>query len=405
MADATTSRGWMVPVWGLFAAAYAVVTAELIIAGLLPNIASDLKVDIPTAGLLITGYALGVAILGPILALATATLPRRALLLALLAIFIVGNCICAVSGSYWMLLAARLVLACCHGLFFGVAMVMASRLAPEGRQTTAISVVVAGTALAQILGVPIGTAIGEAFGWRTTFWVIAVLGAVALLVLLVLIPRTADPARGKDDFRAELAAARRPVVLLSYLNVTLFMTGVFTLFAYVVPLMTRLSGVPESLVPWVLFGMGFLGFFGNLAGGRLGDWKPQATMIGILAFIIVMALVMAAVAHSAVGIVATLCATWLVGFGFVAPVQGRILKAAQDAPNFASTLISTAFNIGIASGAALGGAALAAGWGYGVLPLIEAAFLALSLCGVLALTARDRRQAALPAAAAAATAE
>ena len=405
MAEATTSRGWMIPVFGLFIAAYAVVTAELIIAGLLPNVAADLKVDIPPAGLLITGYALGVAIVGPILALVTATLPRRALLLGLVVVFIVGNGICAISASYGMLLAARLVIACCHGLFFGVAIVMASRLAPEGRQTSAISLVVAGTALAQIIGVPIGTAIGNAYGWRTTFWVIAVLGTVALIVLLVLIPRTSEPSRGKDDFRAELAAATRPAVLLSYLTITLFMTGIFALFAYVVPLMTRLSGVPASFVPWVLFGMGFLGFFGNLAGGRLGDWKPQATMLGILAFVIAMALVMAAVASSAVGIVATLCATWLIGFGFVAPIQGRILKEAQDAPNFASTLISTAFNVGIAGGAALGGAALAAGWGYGVLPLIEAVFLVLALCAVLALTAYDRRRTAAPCAVAGATAE
>ena len=277
---------------------------------------------------------------------------------------------------------------------------MASRLAPEGRQTSAISLVVAGTALAQIIGVPIGTAIGNAYGWRTAFWAIALMGTVAFGVLLVLIPRTTEPARGKDDSRAELAAATRPAVLLSYLTITLFMTGIFALFAYVVPLMTRLSGVPASFVPWVLFGMGFLGFFGNLAGGRLGDWKPQATMMGILGFIIVMALVMAAVANTAVGIVATLCATWLVGFGFVAPIQGRILKETQDAPNFASTLISTAFNVGIASGAALGGAALAAGWGYRVLPLIEAGFLVLALCGVLVLTAYGRRRTAIPAAAA-----
>ncbi|HEX4298322.1 MAG TPA: MFS transporter, partial [Devosia sp.] len=142
MAEAATTRSWMIPVWGLFVAAFAVATAELIIAGLLPNVAADLNVDIPTAGLLITGYALGVAIIGPILALVTATLPRRALLLGLVAIFVVGNCICAVSASYWMLLGARLVIACCHGLFFGVAIVMASRLAPDGRQTSAISVVV-----------------------------------------------------------------------------------------------------------------------------------------------------------------------------------------------------------------------------------------------------------------------
>src|SRR3569833_3958927 len=165
MATGSTSRSWMIPVWGLFVAAFAVVTAELIIAGLLPNVAADLKVDIPTAGLLITGYALGVAIVCPILALVTATLPRRALLLGLVVVFIVGNGICSISASYGMLLGARLVIACCHGLFFGVAIVMASRLAPEGRQTSAISIVVAGTALAQIIGVALGTPQGNTEGW------------------------------------------------------------------------------------------------------------------------------------------------------------------------------------------------------------------------------------------------
>jgi DHA1 family inner membrane transport protein len=394
----------MIPVAGLFVATFAVVTAELIIAGLLPNVAADLGVDIPTAGLLITGYALGVAIAGPILALLTAGLPRRGLLLALVAVFIVGNGLCALSVSYWMLLGARLVIACCHGLFFGVAMVMATRLAPAARQTSAISLVVAGVTLANILGVPLGTAIGNAYGWRTAFWVICIMGGVALAVLFVLIPRTADPVRGKDDLRAELAAARRPVVLMCYAIIAICLTGFFTLFAYVVPLLTRLSGVPENLVPWVLFGMGGFGFFGNLAGGRLGDWNPNLTVSAILATVVVLLLVMASVVATP-WIVVVLLACWLVGFGFPAPMQGRILQAASDAPNFASTLISTAFNIGIASGAAIGGAAIAAGWGYGALPLIDAGFVGLAFCGALALIAYDRRRAGASAAPAAAPAD
>ena len=401
MAETAASRSWMVPVAGLFVATFAVVTAELIIAGLLPNVAADLKVDIPTAGLLITGYALGVAIAGPILALLTSSLPRRGLLLALVVLFIVGNGLCALSSSYWMLLGSRLVIACCHGLFFGVAMVMASRLAPEGRQTSAISLVVAGVTLANILGVPIGTAIGNAYGWRMTFWAIAAMGAVALVVLFVLIPRTPDPVRGKDDFRAELAAATRPAVLICYATIALCLSGFFALFAYVVPLMTQLSGVPANLVPWVLFGMGGLGFVGNLVGGRLGDWNANLTVSGILASVAVIALIMAALAATP-WIVAALFVGWLIGFGFPAPMQGRILSEARDAPNFASTLISTAFNIGIAGGAAVGGAAIAAGWGYGVLPLIEAGFIALAFCGTLVLMAHDRRRGTIPATAGAA---
>jgi DHA1 family inner membrane transport protein len=392
MASVTTNRSWLVPVFALFLATFAVCTAELIIAGLLPAIAHDLDVDIPTAGLLITGYALGVAIAGPILALLTTGVLRRILLIAVMAVFVAGNILCALSGTYWMLLGSRLLIACCQGLFFGVAMVIASRLAPEGRQGSAISLVLAGVTLANVLGVPVGTAIGNAYGWHTTFWVIAGAGAAALAVLVFLIPSAAEHKRGKDDLRAELRAAVQPAVLFCYGIVIMFMIAVFTLFAYLVPLLTTVSGVPLEYIPLVLFGMGFAGFFGNLAGGRLGDWSSNATMIGVLAIITVITFGMAAVVTRTWAMVAALWAAWLVGFGFLAPVQSRILKEAAAAPNFASTLISTAFNIGIASGAAIGGAAVAAGWGYATLPLIDASFLSLALVGTLLLTGYDRRR-------------
>jgi DHA1 family inner membrane transport protein len=390
MASVTSNRSWLVPVFALFLATFAVCTAELMIAGLLPAIAHDLDVDIPTAGLLITGYALGVAIAGPILALLTTGVLRRSLLIAVMAVFVAGNILCALSGTYWMLLGSRLLIACCQGLFFGVAMVIASRLAPEGRQGSAISLVLAGVTLANILGVPVGTALGNTYGWHTTFWVIAGAGALALAGLVILIPSAVEPKRGKEGLRAELRAAVQPAVLFCYGIVIMFMIAVFTLFAYLVPLLTTVSGVPLEYIPLVLFGMGFVGFFGNLAGGRLGDWNSNVTMIGILAIFAVITFGMVAVVTSTWGMVAALWAAWFIGFGFLAPVQSRILKEAATAPNFASTLISTAFNIGIASGAALGGAAIAAGWGYATLPLIDASFLGLALVGTLLLTGYDR---------------
>lgn len=270
------TRGWLVPVVALFIATFAIGTAELMVAGLLPNIAADLRSDIPTAGLLITGYALGVAVAGPVLALVTASLPRRPLLLAVVAVFALGNFLCALSSAYWMLLGARLLVACCHGLFFGVALVMASRLAPAGRQASAISFVVAGFTLATILGVPLGTAIGDLYGWRVTFAVIGVIGALAVVVLFFLVPPAPEPARGEGDFGNELRAAVRPAVLFCYGIIVLFALGVFTLFSYLVPLLTTVSGVPTQYIPGVLFGMGFFGFFGNLAGGRLGDRNLNA---------------------------------------------------------------------------------------------------------------------------------
>lgn len=394
MADGAVDRRWMMPVVALFVATFAICTAELIVLGLLPALATDLQVDIPTAGLLITGYALGVAIASPILALVTGGVSRRLLLIATMVIFVAGNILCALATAYWMLLGARLLVAACHGIFFGVAMVIAMRLAPEGRQTSAVSLVIAGVTLANILGVPLGTAIGNTLGWRATFWFIAAIGALALVVVWFLIPRAGQSTATKSDLRAEIRAATQPVVLFCYGIVICFMIGVFTLFAYLVPLLTTVSGVPLQYVPWVLFGLGFLGFFGNLAGGRLGDWKPTATMAGILAILIVLLLVLWQVTSNMWATVATLWTLWLIGFGFPAPVQTRILKAASDAPNFASTLISTAFNIGIASGAAIGGAAIAAGWGYASLPLIDSGATALALIGTLLLGLYDRRRAA-----------
>jgi DHA1 family inner membrane transport protein len=393
MPSVAPERGGMVPVVALSLSAFAVGTAELIIMGLLPAIATDLSVDIPMAGLLITGYAIGVAVASPVLALLTSSMSRKLLLLGVMCIFVVSNALCAIATTYWELLAFRLVVACCHGLFFGVAVVIAMRLAPEGRHASAISLVVAGNTLSQILGVPIGTAIGNSFGWRTAFWAIAAASIVAAVAVWLLVPRVGNEGAAKSNLRAEVAAATRPGVLLCYGIIVLFMTGVFSFFAYIVPLLTTVSGVPTSYVPWVLVGMGVAGFFGNLAGGRLGDWRPTATMVGILATVTVLLVVLSQATAITWATITLLWLIWLSGFGFVAPVQARIVKAASDAPNFASTLISTAFNIGIAGGAALGGATLAAGWNYSTLPLIGAAMMTLALIGTLMLGALDRRTA------------
>jgi DHA1 family inner membrane transport protein len=393
MADAATSRSWMIPVIALFLSAFAICTAEFIIAGLLPAIAGDLGVDIPTAGLLISGYALGVAIASPAFALLTGSIPRRPLLIGLMLIFVVGNILCALSTTYWMLLGARLLVACCHGLFFGVALVLAMRLAPRDRQTGAVSLVVAGVSLASVRGVPLGTAIGNAYGWRTTFWVIAGAGVLAAVTVALLV-KMAPEQRGQGAALAtELRAATRPTVLLAYGAIAFFMMGVIVPYSYVVPLLTTVSGVPLGYVPLVLFGIGFCGVFGNLVGGWLADRNPFATMIAILVAFIVINLAMVPLAHSAWGIVICLWASWLVAYGFPAPIQARILRDAADAPNLASTLISTGFNLGIAIAAALGAAAINAGWGYTSLPPLGAAceIVALALLVLLALFERRRR--------------
>lgn len=396
MKTATTSRSWMVPVVALFFSAFAICTAEFIIAGLLPSIADDLAVDIPRAGLLISGYALGVAIASPVFALLTGSVPRRPLLIVLMGIFVVGNVLCALATSYWMLLGARLLVACCHGLFFGVALVLATRLAPKDRQTSAVALVIAGVSLASVLGVPIGAAIGEAFGWRVTFWGIAGAGSLAALALTVLIPHSSDEQTATSDLGSEIRAAARAPVLLAYAAMAFFIMGALGLYSYIVPLLTTVSGVPLYFIPLVLFGMGLCGVTGNLVGGWFADRNPFATMIVSLTAMMLILVTLTAVAHSAWGAVICAILYWLVAYSFPASIQARVLKETQDAPNFASTLISTAFNLGIAIAAATGAATITAGWGYGSLPLVAAAAEFVAFAAVVALALyRPRRTMAI----------
>lgn len=383
------------PLFALFVAAFAIGTTELIVAGLLPALAADLAVDIPTAGLLITGYALGVAVGGPLLILASGRIPRRALLLAMMLVFIVGNALCALATSYWLLMGARLVISASHGVFFGVALIIATRLVSRGRQASAVSFVVAGITVANVLGAPIGTAIGNAFGWRASFWAIAAVGVVATAALAVLVP-AAPKGNGHPapTMAAEIRAVLRQPVLTSYAMITLGMIAFFTPFTFIVPILTKVTGLTTGLVPVLLFVSGAGGILGNFIGGRLGDWKPMPAIIAILALEVVLYAVSLVAVYDpiAMGIVFFLWS--LVGFSFSAPVQARILNAAHDAPNLVSTLISTAYNIGIAGGAWLGGVALNAGWHYGQLPGISAVFMAVGLAVGLASWVADRRRAA-----------
>ena len=397
MTSVTEGRGWMLPVFGLLLAAFAVCTAELVMTGILPPIAADMGVDIPTAGLLITGYAVGVGLAGPLLALVTGGISRRTILLVIMGVFVVGCIGCALAPNYPLLLAARLLMAACHGLFFGAAMVLATRLAPPGRQATALSVVLAGVNAATILGIPLGAAIGNAYGWRTSFWVIAGLATLAGIVLLMLIPNAKEEHAAKSDFRAELRAVLNPVVLICFVSIALALMGVFSYVAYIVPFLTGPAGIPIESVPWILFATGVAGFFGNIAAGRIADRNPIGTMVLGLAGCAICLVILTQVLGTVWLSVPLMCLSNFFGFMFPAPVQARILKEIAHAPNFGSTLISTSFQAGIACGAALGGLAINAGRGYANLPLLFALGQGLALLGVVGLLAYDRRLKAKPA--------
>ena len=388
------------PLFALFLAAFAVGTTEFVITGMLPVVAGDLHVSIPMAGYLISGYAAGVAIGGPIVAILTTGFERKATLLGLMGVFILGNALCAFAPSYGWLLAARLVISVSHGAFFGLAGIAAASLVREDRKASAISMVIAGISVANVIGVPVGTAIGNIFGWRATFLAITVLGLIATAGIALLLPPGLKTKAERPTLRREFAVIGKQEVYLSLAMMVLISGAFFGLFSFIAPILTEVSGVSPLMLPWLLVVSGVGSFLGNLTGGRLADWKLMPSVIVIfVAIIVTYGLFLVGMHHiaTATGIIFV----WaFVNFSFAAPLQARILRGAAEAPNLASTLVSTAFNIGIGGGAAINATALTHGVSYVMLPVLGffGAVPALGLA-VLAITLDRRAVATAPAAA------
>ncbi|MBE7244844.1 MFS transporter [Methylobacterium radiotolerans] len=384
------------PILALAVASFGVGTTEFVIMGLLPEVAQSFGVTIPQAGYLVSGYAMGVVVGAPIVAIATAGLPRKTALLALMAVFLAGNLGCALAPSYGLLMAARILTAFAHGAFFGIGAVVARDLVPREKRTQAVSLMFAGLTLANVLGVPLGTALGQEAGWRSTFWAVVVIGLAAGLAIQLCVPDGLPGTRGR--LVSEFRALGRWPVLRPMLISTLSSVSFFTVFTYVTPFLTGVTGFTPQGVTGVLFAAGTGLTVGNLLGGHLADRGPMATIIGSFLGIVAALLVLAAVAHHPVLTVAVVVLWSGLVFALVSPLQIWVVEAASDAPNLASTLNQGAFNLGNAAGAWIGGTALTLGAGYGQLPLIAAA---VSLAGLgLVLTAVSRgRQGAAPASA------
>ncbi|KXO87895.1 MFS transporter [Tsukamurella pulmonis] len=361
---------------------------EFVIMGLLPEVAADFAVSETVAGYLISGYALSVAIGGIILTASLGRVNRKHALLGLLVLFIVGNLMSALAGSYEVMLAGRIVAALCHGAFFGIGAVVAADLVPENRRAAAISIMFAGLTVSNVLGVPLGTFLGQAAGWRSTFWAITVIGVVALIGIAALVQNTPATTAG-DSPLAEFRIFRNRQVWLSMLVTVLGYGGMFGAFTYIAFTLTEVGGFASSSVPWllVLFGVGL--FAGNLLGGRAADRNLPLTLIVLMATLTV---VLGAFALTATSQVATIVALVLMGaFGFatVPGLQMRIMNHAGDAPTLASGANIAAFNLGNAFGAWAGGLTLAAGLGY-VSPLWVGAGITLAGLVAYVIAARVR---------------
>jgi DHA1 family inner membrane transport protein len=365
--------------YALFAAAFAIGTSEFVIAGILPPVASDLGISIPTAGLLVSVYALGVAVGGPVLALFTSSASKKKLILTYISIFTVGHVVCAMAPSYGVLLALRFSIALVHGAFFGTAMVAGTSLVPEKKRGAAVALLLAGLTVANIVGVPIGTWIGGALGWRWTFWAVAILSSVGLMLVAVFLPLDKGMQTRKGNVVRELKAITREPVLMSLLIIVSQTVGQFAVFTYISPILTDISGIPIGWVPILLLLFGIGSTFGVLIGGRLADWKLMPSLVGILAAQLGVYTLMALFVGHAIAM-AVLVLLWAaLAFAFGAPVQTRILNNARDAPMLASNLIPSAFNIAIAAGAWLGGAMIEGGASYAALPWVGTASVAVAL--------------------------
>jgi MFS transporter, DHA1 family, inner membrane transport protein len=360
----------------LAVASFGIGTTEFVIMGLLPDVARDLRVGIPAAGLLVSGYAIGVAVGAPLVAAATARLPRKTALLALMGVFILGNMGCALAPDYTWLMVARVLTAFAHGSFFGIGAVVAAELVPA-RRAQAMAVMFAGLTIANVLGVPFGTLFGQALGWRATFWAVVAIGVVAAALLAVLLPSGVAGAGG--GLLREVRALGRRQVGLAMLTSTLSSVSLFSVFTYITPLLEMRAGMSPRAVSWalLLFGVGLT--VGNLLGGRLADRRLRPALAGGLALVTLVLGLFTVTSDAPSTAVATMLVWGVVVFALVAPLQIWVVDAASGAPNLASILNQGAFNLGNATGAWLGGAAISAGLGYAALPPIGAGVAAVAL--------------------------
>lgn len=384
------------PLFALFLAAFAFGTTEFVIAGILPDVAEGLGVSIPFAGYLVSGYALGIAVGGPFLTMATRQVSRRAILVALTIAFCLGQIACALAPDFATMLLFRVATAIAHGAYFGIAMVVAVGLVPQAFRGRAVSMILAGLTVSNIIGVPVGAAIGGLWGWRTTFWAMTLVGILALVAIWALIPQTKAESQQSGHLSREVRVLGRQQVWTSLIMMLALMIGQMVPFTYITPLLREVTGLDAMLIPWVLLLNGVGATLGVFIGGRLSDWRLMPSLIVMLAVQAVVLVVLYLVSPYPLLMSLTIFIWGALNFAIGTPIQARILMWTADAPSLASSLIPSGFNIGIAIAASVGAALLESGYGYRSLPVLGAVALALACLVATLSAARERRSGALP---------
>jgi DHA1 family inner membrane transport protein len=378
-----------IALWALAAGAFGIGTTEFVIMGLLPELSADLGVGLSTAGLLVTGYALGVFVGAPIVTPLMSRLQRKTVLLGLMLLFTVGNLACALAPNYGALMAARVLTSFAHGAFFGIGSVVATGLVAADKKASAIALMFTGLTLANVMGVPLGTWLGQHFGWRSTFWAVTAVGIVAMAAIALLVPRSRDDHRA--HFGQELRTLVRPQVLLGFLMTVLGFGGVFAAFTYIAPILTQLAGFRDSAVSPILllFGIGLV--IGNTLGGKFADRRLMPTLIATLLILALLQAVFTFTVHAQIATVITVGLLGAAGFATVPPLQMRVLEKAAAAPNLASAFNIAAFNLGNAAGAWVGGVTIDHGPGLAALPWVASLMTAGGLLVALFSWRLDRR--------------
>lgn len=381
--------------FALTIAAYAIGTTEFVIVGLLPTVADDLSITLPLAGLIVSIYALGVTFGAPILTALTGRLERKPLLLGLMALFIAGNAVAALSPSYEMLLVGRVLSAFAHGVFFSVGATIAADLVPENRRASAIAMMFMGLTVAIVTGVPLGTFIGQTFGWRATFWAVAGLGLVAFIGILALLPKNlskAEPASLMDQVRV-LGSGR---LLLVFAMTALGYGGTFVTFTYLASMLEQITGFSSGSVSLVLILYGLAIAVGNIAGGRIADRNPVKALTWLFALQAVVLAIFTFTAPSPVLALITLAALGFLSFANVPGLQLYVVQLARQfrpgAVDVASALNIAAFNLGIAAGAWIGGLVVSSSFGLGATPMVGAVLVAVALGLTLVSGSFDRSE-------------
>ncbi|GLV53193.1 MFS transporter [Dictyobacter sp. S3.2.2.5] len=348
-----TARPLSWAVYALMLSTFAFGMAEFIIIGLLPNVAHDLNVSISSAGFLVTGYALGIVIGAPLLTVVTGKLSPKSVLLLLLALFTLGNVLAAIAPNYLTLLLARIIAAFANGAFFGIGTVVATEMVAPDKRASAFATMFTGLTLANIIGVPLGTFLGQQVGWHSPFWVIVALSLLAFMSITFLIPRTQHTST--SGLGQEFRILGRKQVLLALLMTTFGFGGVFTIFTYITPFLERITGFSPTAVSLILVLFGVASTLGTIIGGKAADWKLMCSLLVSLVLLALIEALFTITGHNMITAVVTIFLFGIAAFAIIPMLQVRIVDRAKGATALAAAFNAAAFNLGNAGGAFLGG--------------------------------------------------